>query len=117
MRFCLTGLIQAELDRTRTLWNSHYVRKTKNADAPPGRPDVLYYTPALSRGYECKFPLSDTDFSLPKSYTENSTLFGCTDEMLEFASIVMKENNMDFSTSAQEGKELFTLIIEELDNI
>ena len=40
LRFCFMGLIQQELDETLRLWNSHYIRKVRNATCPSGRPDV-----------------------------------------------------------------------------
>ena len=39
--------IQHELDMFGQLWNSHPIRKTHHAEAPPGKPDMLYYLPHL----------------------------------------------------------------------
>ena len=57
LRFCFTGILQEELDQTRELWNNHRIRNVRNSECPPGRPDVLYFTPQLHIGVDCKFPV------------------------------------------------------------
>ena len=45
LQFCFIGILQEELDETRRLWNNHFKRKSRNAECPGGRPDVLFHTP------------------------------------------------------------------------
>ena len=53
IRFWFLPILQGELNDTVVLWRNHYIRATKNGECIPGRPDVLYYTPATSGGRDC----------------------------------------------------------------
>lgn len=117
LRFCFTGLLQTDLDHTRRLWNNHRIRKTKNAESPPGRPAILYFTPQLSDGEDCKFPINNSDVILAGEHSEQSSLFGCTEGMAEFADIVMREHGLETPRCAEEAKNLFLCLIQEVDAI
>ena len=59
IRFCFWPILQIELHDAVVLWNNHYIgATTKNGECIPGRPDVLYYTPATSGGRDCKLFLT-----------------------------------------------------------
>ncbi|CAG9764650.1 unnamed protein product [Ceutorhynchus assimilis] len=47
IQFCSTPLIQKELDQVCLEWNVHRIRKTRNANAPAGRPAIMYEMPSL----------------------------------------------------------------------
>lgn len=40
--------MQKELDQFVEEWNSHRIRQSKNADAPGGIPNTMYYFPSLT---------------------------------------------------------------------
>eukprot|EP00118_Oscarella_pearsei_P013948 m.115907 g.115907 ORF g.115907 m.115907 type:complete len:79 (+) comp37571_c0_seq12:1112-1348(+) len=50
LKFCFMEILQRKLDEVRTEWNFHRVRKSKNAEAPGGIPELLYYVPELEGG-------------------------------------------------------------------
>ena len=45
VRYCFGPLIENDLAILVTEWNHHRIRKTANAEAPGGIPEVLYYLP------------------------------------------------------------------------
>ena len=45
MRYCFGPITEKELTILVTEWNYHRIRKTPNAEAPGGIPEVLYYLP------------------------------------------------------------------------
>ena len=92
LRFCFVTLLQVELDETKNLWNSHYIRKSRNAEAPPGRPNVLYFTPHLSNGEDFKNPINDLDLNIAKEKSEEPLTFGCRHDASDFAFLVMNEH-------------------------
>ena len=51
--YCYADLISESLAEFVTLWNGHYIRKTKGARCPGGIPDVLYRYPE-SAGKQCE---------------------------------------------------------------
>ena len=52
IRFCFLPILQGELNDTVVLWKNHYI---------PGRPEVLYYTPATSGRRGCKPSVNSAD--------------------------------------------------------
>ena len=114
-RFCFMSVVQIELDQTKNLWNNHYIiRKTHNAESPPGRPNVLYFTPTLSNGEECKLPSNDHDFLLAEQMVEEPSFLGCSQEILEFAILVMQEYDIDVPNDFIQAKELLLLLLREI---
>ena len=43
LRFCFMPILQAEMDETKRLWNTHRIRKVRNSECPAGRPDALFF--------------------------------------------------------------------------
>ena len=112
LRFCFIPILQLELDETKQLWNNHYIRKSKNSESPPGRPNVLYFTPHLSNGQECKSPLDNVNFDIAEGIARESKLFGCEEEIALFSFATMQEYNIEMPTTANEAKELLLRLIQ-----
>ena len=50
-QYCFARLIQEDIDRLT--WNSHFIRLSRNAAVPHGRPDILYsLTDATNYGHQ-----------------------------------------------------------------
>jgi hypothetical protein len=45
LRFCYMDVLQNELNRVATQWNTHRIRPSNNSESPSGRPDVNYFYP------------------------------------------------------------------------
>ena len=58
LKFCFSGLLESELDNIKEMWNNYRIRNSRNAEYPDGRPDVLYFNPAVAGATDYKFPLA-----------------------------------------------------------
>ena len=116
LRFCFMGLIQSELDETRTLWNSQRIRKVRHSECPSGRPDVLYYLPSNQGARKHGFNIDARDIELAKSFCQVPSKIGCSQEMLAFALLLMSENDLESPAVASEAKDLYLTIINELQH-
>ena len=47
LRYCFMQIVQEELDRVAIEWNQHTLQVKRNSQAPRGKPDVMFFTPAL----------------------------------------------------------------------
>ena len=92
--FYFLGVLQHELDKIKSLWNTHRIRHIRNSNRLGGCPDVLYFTPKGLGITDCKFPLDSHDLNLAMDYCENPSLFGCSAEFLELSRIIMQEKNL-----------------------
>ena len=117
LRFCFMGLIQSELDETRTLWNSQRIRKVRHSECPSGRPDVLYYLPSNQGARKHGLNIDARDIELAKSFCQVPSKIGCSQEMLAFALLLMSENDLESPAVANEAKDLYLTIINELQYI
>jgi len=117
LRFCFMSIVQTELDQTKNLWNNHYIRKTRNAESPPGRPNVLYFTPLLSGGEDCKLPLNNLDLLVAEQMVEEPIFLGCCPEILEFSTLVMQEYDIDIPKDFMQAKDLLLLLLREINQI
>ena len=117
LRFCFLGILQEELDETRRLWNNHFVRKSRNAECPEGRPDVLFYTPSLVGGRDCRLPFVEADVNLALPYCEAPEHFGSSDYIVDFAALIMNEGNITMPRTPHQAKELFITLLQNVDSV
>ena len=64
--------------------NYHFIRKGQNAGCPGGRPDVLFYTPSLGGGRDCRSRFVEADVNLALPYFETRQLSGSSDDIMDF---------------------------------
>ena len=115
LRFCFLGILQSELDQTVALWNNHRIRKVRNSECPHGRPNVLYFTPDIRNGDDCKFSLNPEDISEAKEFVEELPLMGCSKTMVDLLSIIMTEKNLKMPQTVDQANELYISLVSELD--
>ena len=58
IRYCFGPLIAKELTDLVTEWNFHRIRKSANAEAPGGIPEVLYHLPDAT-GMMINYPVTE----------------------------------------------------------
>ena len=109
--------MQWELNDTLVLWNNHYIWATKNFECILGRPDVLYYTPTTSGGRDYKLSVNSADVTAAYSLCEKLPYLGCSDEFLQLATLIMRDDNLSIPVTAQEGKELFEYVMNEIEQL
>lgn len=117
IRFCFIGLIQTELDEVKAMWNNHRIRPVRNSECPSGRPQVLYNAPQITGGIECKFPVSETDLAMARTFCKTPLIFGCSKETAQLCHIIMLENSLEMPSTPEEGKVLFETLITEIESI
>ncbi|OWF45037.1 hypothetical protein KP79_PYT01623 [Mizuhopecten yessoensis] len=64
LKFCFMNVIQAELDRIAFHWNLHDVRSQKFAEAPHGKPDVLFFIPETLGAHDYGTKVNKDDVKL-----------------------------------------------------
>ena len=117
LRFCLLRILQEELDETRRLWNNHFKRKSRNAECPGGRPDVLFYNPSLVGGRDCRSPFVEADVNLVLLYCETLQLFGSSDDIVDFAALIMNERNITIPRTLHLAEELFITLLQNFYSV
>ena len=111
IRFCYMGILQNELNETISLWNSHRIRPVRNAECPGGRPDVLYFLSGGDETRDCSFPVTINDFILGQLQCTPQKIFGCTDELINLATIVLRQEGLSIPQTVDEAKHLYLLLI------
>ena len=110
-RFCFTGILQTELDETLKLWNTHYVRRTRNSECPPGRPDVLFYAPDESNGTDYEFDVTRKDIETANNFVTQLPIFSCLDSSLQLFQRIMSERNLEYPSDVKSAESLFINLI------
>lgn len=78
LKFCFMHLIQTDLDRIAQQWNVHHIRPQNNTATSFGKPDTMFFLPAIfeTRDYGCIIDTRDVQvckemYSRPKRYSED----------------------------------------------
>lgn len=87
LKYCFMDVIQAELDRMAYHWNLHSIRSQKLAEAPHGKPDVLFFIPQTvgARDYGTKINKDDVKICLELYGCERKV---CSNEFAELARLL-----------------------------
>ena len=117
LRFSFLGILQEELDETRRPWNNRFVRKSRNAECPGGRPDVLFYIPSFVGGRDCRSPFVEADVNLALPYCEAPDLFGSSDYIVDLAALIMNERNIRMPRTPHQAKDLFITLLQNFDSV
>eukprot|EP00112_Aurelia_sp_Birch-Aquarium-sp1_P017080 Seg3932.3 transcript_id=Seg3932.3/GoldUCD/mRNA.D3Y31 product="hypothetical protein" protein_id=Seg3932.3/GoldUCD/D3Y31 len=113
LKFCFYGILQDELDSVKDNWNHHKIRPNKYADAPHGKPDLLYFLPGRHGTNEYKTNCNRQDVLLAESLTGDLSTFGCSGAFSELALLLMKENFYGFPTTKDEAELLYLQLVEK----
>uniref|UniRef100_T1JGB4 Uncharacterized protein n=1 Tax=Strigamia maritima TaxID=126957 RepID=T1JGB4_STRMM len=92
IRFCFMSLVQAELNEIKKIWNSHTIRKTKNANSPSGRPLAMYMMPQVynTKDYKCEVNIDEVDVCSEECIFRSTP---CDPIVYELAHNLMAEHN------------------------
>ena len=116
LRFYFLGILQ-ELDVTRKLWNNNFIRKSRNGECPGGQPDVLFYTPSLAGGRDCRSTFVEADVNLTLPYCETPQLFGSSKDIVDFTALIMNERNITMPRTPHQAKELFITLLQNFESV
>ena len=95
------------------LWKSHSIRTVRNSECPSGRPLVTIDAPERHGAYEMGKPLDLNDLSVGKAFSQVPLYFGCPAEFFRFASVIMRQNNLQMPKSIFEAYNLYVTLINQ----
>ena len=97
------------------MWNNYRMRAVRNSECPAGRPAVIYDAPELFGGYESGRTVAINDLILAKTFSLKPSLFGCSTNFLNFASLIMHENNLQMPESISDARQLCEILTNRLE--
>ena len=78
---------------------------------------MLFYTPSLVGGKDCRSPFVEADVNLVLPYCETLQLFGSSDDIVDFAALIMNERNITMSRTPHKAKELFVTLLQNFCSV
>ena len=113
--FCFYGVIQDELTKTMTEWNTHRIHCVRNSETPAGRPDVLFFTSNVANRYITRISLEKK--KVAKMLWKDPLIFGCSTEFAELAIAVMTNSGLQMPIDKNGAEELYIRLISLIDEI
>ena len=116
LKFCYYGVIKNELNNVKNDWNHHKIRKSRHAESPCGRPDLMYYLPHNYGGENQGFQINNHELDISiESYTRKPKPMPCQEAFIELAQMVMNEQNLLYANSRDEAEQLYYKLISEIE--
>ncbi|KAK1143785.1 hypothetical protein AOXY_G36641 [Acipenser oxyrinchus oxyrinchus] len=114
IQFCFMDLVQAELDATVNLWNSHRIRPSKNHNVPSGRPVVMYTCKELygAQDYLCSVTDDEVNACLEECTPKGP--FTCDETVFELCSLLMEEEDRQKPHCAEEAALLYHFLRDKI---
>ena len=109
-------LLRTELRDIMQLWNTHYIRKSRNEDAPHGKPDIMYYMPELFGGRDCLLHVDEVEVAVA-SLSDLLTIPPptCQDDYTELFRLLMTEGGMTPPTTIEEADDLLVYLLDSVE--
>ena len=104
--FCFAKVIQADLDKVKDHWNSHYIRKSRH-DTIAGVPDILFYLPEYSGSTDCLECVTQSQID---EMEEHCQLPQEVDIYTEYFEFVLE--NKQYPNNEKEAFDLFQYFIQ-----
>jgi hypothetical protein len=114
-RFCYADLLREELEEIRMLWNTHYIRDSRNQNSPPGKPDVLYHIPEMSGGIDCKQGMNEAELNAVSDILTNTPNNVSCAEHQELFQILMTEGNISKARTLDEAADNLVYLLDKID--
>ena len=92
-------VLQKELYQVATEWNLRHISSKMNHDGPTGKPDVMYFTPALYETQDYGFRVNQEDVSICKEIYSREKPIVYTLEFLQLMDLLRPNLNLPTSTS------------------
>lgn len=114
-RFCYMPLLSVELQDIVKLWNTHYIRKSRNENVPHGKPDIIYYLPEVFGGRDHLHPVDDNEVTeLHEILTSAPPM--CPDECSELFELLMLDRNIvAYPSTIEEADDLLVKLLDSVD--
>ncbi|XP_063076248.1 uncharacterized protein LOC134466278 isoform X1 [Engraulis encrasicolus] len=108
--FTCLSIIQEELQQVAQLWNTHVVRKSRNAVAPSGRPILMYTLPHLFGGQDYLKQVPQEAVEACKEECQQRGPCPCDETVFDMCCLIMAENFLHSPTTADEAIELYLFL-------
>ena len=95
LRFSFYGILQDELDEIMKAWNQQRIRRTRTCEGSNGVPDVMYFLPNRYGKQNRRDEIEDADFLLSREFISETPYYGCSNEFVELACIIINELQID----------------------
>lgn len=104
LKYCFMDVIQAELDRIAYHWNLHNIRSQRLAEAPHGKPNILFFIPQTvgARDYGTEINKNDVRVCLDLYGSARKV---CCDEFKELVRLLKPD--LQSPVDADSGLELY----------
>ena len=100
-------LLQSDLDDTTTTWNRHFIRPSRNAHSPSGRPDVMYYMPESYGTVDYLCPMSDEHIQACQDERTLRKNIPCDKDVYDMCCTLIGENGYQFPQNAGSALDLY----------
>ena len=106
--FCFAHLIQADLEKVKEQWNSHYIRKSR-FDTIAGIPDILYFLPESVGKSDCLIPVNNQQI---EAMEVNCQLNEPAENLyLEYYEHILTEMDLQSPSNEEEAAHFFQLLM------
>lgn len=112
--FIIIYVLQAQLDETMKVWNSHVIRPSKNHNVPSGRPTVMYLMPELYSTENFLSSVDEDDLQLCKSTCTFRSTVQCDYDVYELCNIIMAESQMVLPYNSIQALDLYIHLRNEI---
>lgn len=102
--------LQEELQQVVHLWNTHIIRKSRNAVAPSGRPILMYTIPRLFGGQDHLKEVSQEAVEACKQECQQRGPYPCDETVFSLCCLIMAENFLLSPTTADEAIEMYLFL-------
>lgn len=106
--FCFAKVLQADLDKVKDHWNSHWIRKSRH-DTVSGVPDVLFYLPEYSGSTDCLEHVTQAQIEELEEHCQYSEE---VDIYTEYFHTAVENENKQYPNNVREAIDLFQFFIQ-----
>lgn len=115
VRFVYLRLLRLEVCTVMTLWNTHSIRRSTNAQSPSGKPDIMFYLPEL---YETRSYLIPTDIESLNILSDYLTyeVPDCLPLYREIWESIMIEKQFTLPETLEEAADVLAVLLDTVEN-
>nr|XP_022311182.1 uncharacterized protein LOC111116478 [Crassostrea virginica] len=116
-RFCLTKIIQQELDQIKMEWNNHYIRAQRRYDDDgglAGKPEMMFFHPELFGAVDYKFPVEIHDVLEFQRLFPSPSPRGCCEDYAAYFDHLLLEGGKTFPNIFEKAMATLKYLIEKL---
>ncbi|XP_016336667.1 uncharacterized protein LOC107684819 [Sinocyclocheilus anshuiensis] len=108
--FTCLNIIEEELQQVLHLWNTHRIRRCRNAVAPSGRPLMMYHLPQLFGARDYLKPVSQEAVEACREECLQRGPYSCDETVFTLSCLLMEENHLHPPTTPDEAIELYLFL-------